>query len=69
MVSIGAALTAMPDFMGQQNEDPASEPMPLHPISPVIFSSLTGENVAPSGSLNAYIINRNKRQTQTDSIK
>ncbi len=50
----------MPDFL-VSNYDPG-EPMPNHLISPVIVSSLTGENVASSGSLNAYIIVRNKRQ-------
>lgn len=50
----------MPDFL-VSNYDPG-DPMPNHLISPVIVSSLTGENVASSGSLNAYIIVQNKRQ-------
>lgn len=56
------ATAAMPDFL-DPNDDPA-EPMPRNLIPPVIVSSLTVENnLASSGSLNAYIIDRNKRET------
>lgn len=48
--------------------DPA-EPMPHYRIVSFILSSITGENVGSPGSLNAYIIARNKRNTVTETRK
>lgn len=54
-----ATVVAMPDVLDQENDNSGR----LKFYSPVIASSLTAENVASSGNLNA-IISRFKRQNK-----
>lgn len=63
MVLFAAALT-MPDGMDQQHDNSAGSSI----YSPVIVSSLTGENVPSSWVLNAAIISRNKRQNKARGV-
>ena len=55
-----AAAATMPDFVNQRNDDSTGS---AKLYSPVIVSSLNGENIPSSGIMNANaIIFRNKRQ-------
>lgn len=68
LITLIAAAATMPQFL-DPNDDPA-EPMPYYLNSPVIISSLTGENAAAwSGSLNPYLTARNKRKTSLPDYK
>lgn len=60
LMGIFAAAATMPDFLNHQYDDSTG---PIKLYSPVIVSSLNGDNVASSGIMNANaIISRKKRQ-------
>ena len=68
-IALIAAAATMPDFLDPIPNADAADPIPHILISPFIISSLTGENAASSGSLNAYIMDRNKRQYPKITIR